>query len=136
KQQRRKALNEEKRRKRNLKSKGLDQIMENEAEESEDEWQGVGGAEGERSDEEDSEDEKMFDDVTKIKQDRMELAKEIAAEDAQMDQKMLMKILKDLETGNWKRRGGDSADGFDFYDEEDEVMRRYKMYQQSKLREK
>jgi hypothetical protein len=136
KEQRRKEIEEQKRLKKQMKSRGLDKIMENEAEESEDEWFGVGGADGERSDEENSEDEKMFDDITKIKQDRSELAKKIAAEEAVTDQKMLMKILKDLETGNWKRRGGGDTDGFDFLDEEDEVMRRYRMYQQSKLREK
>jgi hypothetical protein len=136
KEQRRKEIEEQKLLKEQMKSRGLDKIMEKEAEESEDEWFGVGGADGERSDEENSEDEKMFDDITEIKQDRSELAKKIAAEEAVTDQKMLMKILKDLETGNWKRRGDGDADGFDFLDEEDELMRRYRMYQQSKLREK
>lgn len=136
KKQRRQEVQNQKKLKKQMKSRGLDKIMENEAEESEDEWFGVGGAEGERSDEENSEDEMMFDDVTTIKQNRMELVQKIAAEDAVSDQKMLMKILKDLETGNWKRRGGSAVDGFEFMDEEDEVMRRYRMYQQNKLKEK
>lgn len=133
KQQRRQEVQDQKKMKKQIKARGLDKIMENEAEESEDEWVGVGGADGERSDEENSDDEKMFDDVTNIKQNRSELAKKIAAEEAETDQKMLLKILKDLETGNWKRRGG-GEEGLDFVDEEDEVMRRYRMYQQSKLR--
>ncbi|CDR42881.1 CYFA0S10e03422g1_1 [Cyberlindnera fabianii] len=132
---RRKDFIEEKRRKKELKSKGLDMIMENEAEESEDEWVGAGGADGEKYDEMDSEDEKMFDDITRVKENRSELVKRLNDESAESDQKMLMKILKDLETGNWKKRGrGEDMTGLDYEDEEDALIRKYRIYKQNKKR--
>ncbi|KAH3681023.1 hypothetical protein WICMUC_000004 [Wickerhamomyces mucosus] len=127
---------DQRRRKNEMKSRGLDKIMEAEAEESEDEWQGLGGMDGERSDVENSEDEKMYDDITKIKQNRSELAKRLAKESALADDAMVKRILQDLESGNLRRRGGGGGNAIDLDDEEeDEIIRKYRLYKQQRLRE-
>ncbi|KAG7837355.1 hypothetical protein KL943_001394 [Ogataea angusta] len=122
-----KRLAEQKRRKREreLRSKGLNQIMENEAEESEDEWQGMGGRDGEISDEENSEDEKMLNDATiDVNSDAIRqalLKNEVAADD-----EMVKKIYRDIKTGAFrKRRARDGAYELELSDDEDQQILEY-----------
>lgn len=126
-----------KQQKREMKAKGLDKMMEAEAEESEDEWHGIGGADGERSDEENSADEEMLDDYTKIKYKKEEILEKIRNESNAEDRSMLERLLKDLESGKLGKRGKDSDFDFDLDidDGEDEVMRSYRIYNQMKRRE-
>ncbi|KAG7742897.1 hypothetical protein KL923_000512 [Ogataea haglerorum] len=122
-----KRLAEQKRRhrERELQSKGLNQIMENEAEESEDEWQGMGGRDGEISDEENSEDEKMLNDAAiDVNSDAIRealLRNEVAADD-----EMVKKIYKDIKTGAFrKRRARDGAYELELSDDEDQQILEY-----------
>ncbi|KAG7908891.1 hypothetical protein KL906_003122 [Ogataea polymorpha] len=122
-----KRLAEQKRRKREqeLRSKGLNQILENEAEESEDEWQGMGGYDSEISDEENSEDEKMLNDAAiDVNGDAIRealLKNEVAADD-----EMVKKIYKDIKTGAFrKRRARDGAYELELSDDEDQQILEY-----------
>ncbi|KAG7896316.1 hypothetical protein KL908_000830 [Ogataea polymorpha] len=122
-----KRLAEQKRRKREqeLRSKGLNQILENEAEESEDEWQGMGGYDSEVSDEENSEDEKMLNDAAiDVNGDAIRealLKNEVAADD-----EMVKKIYKDIKTGAFrKRRARDGAYELELSDDEDQQILEY-----------
>ncbi|QPG74243.1 hypothetical protein FOA43_001568 [Brettanomyces nanus] len=109
-----------------FKEAGMAEILENEAVESEDEWQGIGGADGERSDQENSEDEKMLDDSTKIVVDEDRIRANLAQHDIQADDEMVKKIYRDLKTGAFrKRRAHDGAYELDLDDDEDDYMREF-----------
>lgn len=127
---------EAKRKKQEMKRKGLDKIMENEAEESEDEWQGIGGIDGERSDEENSEDEKMLDDYSKLKLNESQIAQLIANENLQNDEKMLHKILNDVNNGGFRKRGARNGVELEFSDEEDQVLQNYNRIRNERMRAK
>ncbi|KAI0853242.1 MRC1-like domain-containing protein [Daldinia vernicosa] len=113
------------------------EMVEEQAEESEDEYAGLGGADGEDSSEEDDELVKeMIDDVTSNDADAAKLAgffadRERAADAAQVD-----KLFRDITTGmlRKRRRGGDNND-FDLSDSDDggEARRRMKRRQFAKM---
>ncbi|KAI1657363.1 MRC1-like domain-containing protein [Daldinia decipiens] len=113
------------------------EMVEEQAEESEDEYAGLGGADGEDSSEEDEELVKeMIDDVTSNDADATKLAgffadRERAADAAQVD-----KLFRDITTGmlRKRRRGGDNND-FDLSDSDDggEARRRMKRRQFAKM---
>jgi len=125
-----------KRKRAEMKRKGLDKIMENEAEESEDEWHGLGGFDGERSDEENSEDEKMLDDYSKVKLNKSQIAKYYANEDLQNDEKMLHKILNDVNNGGFRKRGVRNGVELEFSDEEDAYLQQYNRIRNQRMRDK
>lgn len=127
---------EQKRKKLEMKRKGIDKIMENEAEESEDEWQGIGGYDGERSDEENSEDEKMLDDFSKVKLNKAELDKLIAKDSLKKDEEMLHKILNDVNNGGFRKRGARNGVELEFSDEEDAYLQQYNRIRNQRMREK
>lgn len=125
-----------KRQKLEMKRKGVDKIFENEAEESEDEWQGIGGADGDLSDEENSEDEKMLDDLNKQKFNQAEINKLIMKEDLLNDERMVHKVLHDIHNGGFRKRGARNELDLDISDEEDDVIRQYNIIKNQRLREK
>ncbi|KAI1303301.1 MRC1-like domain-containing protein [Xylaria venustula] len=134
-----KAAKREKRLKRKLDKKRSEAIgmIEEQAEESEDEYAGLGGADGEDSSEEDEELVKeMIDDTGNNDGDVAKLAglfadRERAADAAQVD-----KLFRDITTGmlRKRRRGGDGHD-FDLSDSDDggEARRRMKRRQFAKM---
>lgn len=118
-----------------MKRKGVSKMFEMEAEESEDEWHGVGGADGELSDEYDSELEKMVDDYTKTTFDPAEIRQMLAAEDKEYDEKIVNKILHDIKNGGFRRRGKGALD-IELSDDEDDELQRYHAKRRELLRQK
>ncbi|CCK69135.1 chromatin-modulating protein MRC1 KNAG_0C00220 [Huiozyma naganishii CBS 8797] len=108
-----------------LKEKGVSNFFEEEAEESEDEWHGIGGIDGEVSDEYDSEVEKMIDDYSRADMDPEEIRKLLVSENKEMDVKMVNKILFDIKNGNFRKRGRDTLE-LELSDEEDDDLRQYR----------
>ncbi|GME68391.1 unnamed protein product [[Candida] boidinii] len=118
------------------KKKGMGQILEQEAVESEDEWQGLGGIDGEGSDLENSEDEKMLDDGSNIKADVNKIRQNMAAEELNKDDEMIKKLYHDLKTGALRnRRARDGAYDLELSDEDEELARRFYAYRAQKQRD-
>ncbi len=94
------------------------------AEESEDEYAGLGGAsDDDMNDEENEDDRKMIDEDTQVGAgDGAKLAKLYADRERQQDEAAVSKLLKDITTGALRRKRGN--DDLDLSDEEDAVVRR------------
>lgn len=116
-------------------SKGLKNLMEEEAEESEDEWHGIGGIDGEQSDEYDSELEKMIDDYSKSNFDAGEIRKMLADEDKSTDMQMVNKILRDIKNGGFRKRARNTLE-LDLSDDEDDVLREYRIKKRELMKQK
>ena len=80
-------------------------MIDFEAEESDDEWFGVGGADGENSDGYDSELDRMIDDYSNTKSDPEFLRKKLMEEEKLHDKDMVDRILHDIENGGFRKRG-------------------------------
>ncbi|CDK26900.1 unnamed protein product [Kuraishia capsulata CBS 1993] len=117
-----------KKRERELKKKGLNTVFEQEAEESEDEWQGLGGMDGELSDQADSEDELLLDDATKFRMDESSVRRLLAKEDIVNDENAVRKLLEDIKTGRLRKRraAGGALDLELSDDEEEQVLNLYR----------
>ncbi|KAG0679095.1 hypothetical protein C6P41_004137 [Kluyveromyces marxianus] len=124
-----------KKRKAELKSSGINKIFEMEAEESEDEWHGVGGADGENSDDYDSELDDMLDDISRNKFDTAAIRQKLAAENKELDEKMINKILHDIKTGGFRKRGKGALD-LELSDDEDEFLREFRERRREEMRRK
>ncbi|KAL2404650.1 hypothetical protein ABEF93_006668 [Exophiala dermatitidis] len=100
------------------------EIVDEAAEESEDEYAGLGGASDEDiNDEENEEDRKMIDEDTQVGAgDEAKLAKLFADRERQQDEAAVSKLLKDITTGALRRKRGN--DDLDLSDEEDALVRR------------
>ncbi|KAF2193804.1 hypothetical protein K469DRAFT_551309 [Zopfia rhizophila CBS 207.26] len=108
-------------------------VVEEQAEESEDEYAGIGGASDDDSGEEDEEISKMMDE-SDIKVDERKIAAYYAERAKADDEKNINQLYKDVMNGGFrKRRGGDA---FDMSDSEDEVeqRRRKKQMEFQKMR--
>ena len=94
------------------------------AEESEDEYAGLGGAsDDEANDEENEEDRKMIDEDTQVGiGDEAKLAKLFADREREQDEAAVSKLMKDITTGALRRKRGN--DDLDLSDEEDAAVRR------------
>ncbi|KAL1878278.1 hypothetical protein Daus18300_002196 [Diaporthe australafricana] len=116
------------------KSKARD-MVEEQAQESEDEYAGLGGADGEDSDDDDAASvHEMIDDNTQNnKEDGVNLAKFYADRARADDEKQVDKLFKDITTGMLRRKRG--AGEFDLDDEDDggEARRRMKRRQFAKM---
>ena len=99
-------------------------IVDDAAEESEDEYAGLGGAsDDDLNDEENEEDRRMIDEDTQVGAgDGAKLAKLFADRERQQDEAAVSKLLKDITTGGLRRKRGN--DDLDLSDEEDAVVRR------------
>ncbi|SSD58885.1 uncharacterized protein SCODWIG_00646 [Saccharomycodes ludwigii] len=118
-----------------MKKKGIYELYDMEAEESEDEWHGLGGADGEESDEYDPELEKMVDDYTKQNFNPDEIRKLIASEEKAHDEKMVNKILHDIKNGGFRKRGRGALD-IELSDDEDDELKKYRLKKRELLRKR
>lgn len=103
--------------------KGYRKIIEGEAEESEDEWAGIGGADGEVEELANSEDERMIDNNFNIDLNDDEIRKKFMEEHQIKDRKQLDKLLDDLKNHRLVKRAGANLD---LSDEEDELLLNYR----------
>ncbi|KAF9771189.1 hypothetical protein IL306_011182 [Fusarium sp. DS 682] len=109
------------------------EMVEEQAEESEDEYAGLGGADGEDSDNESVASLKdIIDDAAGNDVDRAKLAALYAAREQAEDEKQVEKLFKDITTGMLRRKRGA---GFDLDDSDDdgEARRRMKRRQFAKM---
>ncbi|AQZ14011.1 MRC1 (YCL061C) [Zygosaccharomyces parabailii] len=109
-----------------LKAAGLMRLFEMEAEESDDEWHGIGGKDGEGSEEYDSDLEEMIDDFTKSNENFDDIRQLLVKENKEMDEKMITKILYDIKNGGFRKRGRNALE-LDLSDNEDEDLRAYRL---------
>ncbi|KAK3378112.1 hypothetical protein B0H63DRAFT_417914 [Podospora didyma] len=117
------------------KSKAREMVQE-QAEESEDEYAGLGGADGEySSDDDDHSVKEMIDDETKNNEtDERKLAAFYAERERASDEKQTDKLFHDLTTGQLrKRRHGGDFDGLSDEDDGGEAVRRMKRRQFAKM---
>lgn len=100
-------------------------IVDEAAEESEDEYAGLGGASDDSGDDEENEDDRrLIDQDTQIgKGDEAKLAGFYADRERERDEKEVSKLLKDITTGALRRKRG-VGDDLDLSDEEDAAARR------------
>ncbi|KAK6895499.1 Mediator of replication checkpoint protein 1 [Candida tropicalis] len=125
-------------RRKDMERRGLKNIIEGEAEESEDEWKGLGGVDGEVSDVANSEDERMIDNNFNIDLKNEEIRKKFMEDYQIKDQKELEKLLDDIKNHRLIKRAG-VANGLDIEisDEEDSLLEAYRrqklMEQQQRL---
>ena len=100
-------------------------IVDEAAEESDDEYAGLGGAsDDDANDEENEDDREMIDHDTQVgKGDEAKLASLYADRERKNDEAAVSKLLKDITTGALRRKRG-ANDELDLSDEEDAVARR------------
>ena len=126
-------------RRKEMERKGMKNIVEGEAEESEDEWKGLGGIDEEFSDVINSEDEKMIDNNFNIDLKNDEIRSKFMEEYQIKDQKELEKLLDDIKNHRLIKRAGVNSNGLDIEisDEEDQLLEAYRkqkfMEQQQRL---
>ncbi|KAE8390169.1 MRC1-like domain-containing protein [Aspergillus alliaceus] len=109
------------------KSKARD-VVEEAAEESDDEYAGLGGASDEDDDVEDAYDRQMINDDGGETVDEKQLAALNALHQRNADEKQVAKLLKDITTGALRRRRRD-GDEFDLDDSDDELLARRRQKQ-------
>lgn len=129
-------LYEEKIRRKELKSRkkqkelermGIKNVVEGEAEESEDEWHGLGGVDGDLSDDQaNSEDEKMIDNNFNIDLKNDDLRRKFMEEYQIKDQKELEKLLDDIKNHRLTKRVNGNGFDIELSDEEDELLAAYR----------
>lgn len=126
-------------RRKEMERKGMKNIVEGEAEESEDEWKGLGGIDEEFSDVVNSDDEKMIDNNFNIDLKNDEIRSKFMEEYQIKDQKELEKLLDDIKNHRLIKRTGINSNGLDIEisDEEDQLLEAYRkqkfMEQQQRL---
>ncbi|KAF2749596.1 hypothetical protein M011DRAFT_484996 [Sporormia fimetaria CBS 119925] len=108
----------------NKKTSWARDAIEEQAEESEDEYAGLGGASDEDSGEEDEQLAQMID-TSEVKVDEAKLAAYYAEKDKADDERNINQLYKDLMHGGLrKRRGGDAFDVSDDEDEREQRLRK------------
>ncbi|KAJ5153288.1 uncharacterized protein N7482_009766 [Penicillium canariense] len=119
--------------KKNSKAKN---IVDEAAEESEDEYAGLGGASDDSDGEEDAYDQQMINDQSGEVVDEKQLAALNAVHQRDRDEKDVAKLYKDITTGALRRRRGGGDDDFDLDDSDDERLarRREKQREFAKMR--
>ncbi|KAK6200019.1 MRC1-like domain-containing protein [Scheffersomyces amazonensis] len=131
---RRQELKQRKRRK-EMERRGIKDMVEGEAEESEDEWKGLGGIEGELSDQANSEDERMIDNDLNIDLKDEEIRKKFMEEYQIKDQKELEKLLDDIKNHRLTKKVGNGLD-LELSDEEDQLLAAYRRQRLKEQRER
>lgn len=112
-------------RRKEMERKGYNRIIEGEAEESEDEWAGLGGKDGEHDeDRPDSEDERMIDNNFNIDLNNEEIRNKFMEQYQIKDKKELEKLIDDIKNHKLVKR----SNGLDIElsDEEDEILLNYR----------
>ena len=114
---------------------GAREMVHEQAEESEDEYAGIGGAsDDEAGDGHDSDVEEMIDDEGKEVVDEDEIAAFWAEQDKAQDEKDVSKLFRDLQTGLFRKKRGADFDLDDSDDDDGEARRRAKRRQMAKIR--
>ncbi|KAL8392504.1 hypothetical protein RB595_002625 [Gaeumannomyces hyphopodioides] len=109
------------------------EMFEEQAEESEDEYAGLGGADGEDSDDDGQDVEGMIDDKTGVTEsDKTKIAALYADRERASDEKQVEKLFRDITTGMLRRKRGND---YDLSDDDDggEARRRMKRRQFTKM---
>ncbi|EER37806.1 conserved hypothetical protein [Histoplasma capsulatum H143] len=112
-------------------------VVDEVAEESEDEYAGLGGASDESAGEEDDIDLGMINDDSGEVVDEKELAALNATHSRQQDEQQVNKLMRDITTGALRRRRGAGGDDLDLSDSDDERLaarRRAKRREFAKMR--
>lgn len=122
---RRKELKARRRRK-EMERRGIKNVVEGEAEESEDEWKGIGGAEDEGSDQANSEDERMIDNDFNIDLNDEEVRKKFMEQYQIKDRKELEKLIDDIKNHKLTKRARANRFDIELSDEEDELLMAYR----------
>lgn len=107
-------------------NKELQEILQGEAVESDDEWQGIGGADGEVSDVADSEDERMIDNALDLDLNDDEVRKKFMEEYQIKDQAELEKLLDDIKNHRLTKRAAARGLELELSDDEDELLMAYR----------
>ncbi|KAG7192871.1 uncharacterized protein KQ657_001328 [Scheffersomyces spartinae] len=133
---RRQELKSRKKRK-DLERRGLRKLVDGEALESEDEWQGLGGAEGDFSDDQgNSEDEKMIDNSLLVDLNDEAVKKKFMQQYQISDTKELEKLLDDIKNHRLSKRGVGNGFDIELSDEEDELLMKYRQQKMKQQNEK
>lgn len=109
-----------------MERRGIKNIVDGEAEESEDEWKGIGGADREDSDQADSEDEKMIDNTLNIDLNDEEIRKKFMEDYHIKDRKELEKLMDDVKNHKLNKKARGNGFDIELSDEEDELLMQYK----------
>ncbi|AAS54118.1 AFR745Wp [Eremothecium gossypii ATCC 10895] len=131
----RKRAERNKLRRREMKKKGITKMLEMEAEESEDEWHGIGGSDNELSEDYDSEVEKMIDDYSVHSSNADHLRAILAKNERQHDENIVNKILHDISTGGFRRRGKGALD-LEMSENEDQELQQFRQKRRELLKQK
>lgn len=122
---RRKELRARQRRKK-LELKGLKNIVEGEAEESDDEWKGIGGMDNEDSDQANSEDERMIDNALNLDLNDDEVREKFMEQYRIKDRKDLEKLMDDVKNHRLVKRARGNRFDIELSDEEDQLLMAYR----------
>lgn len=122
---RRKELKARRRRK-ELERRGIKNVVEGEAEESEDEWKGIGGLDEEGSDQANSEDERMIDNNFNLDLNDDEVRKKFMEQYQIKDRKELEKLIDDIKNHKLNKRARANRFDIELSDEEDELLMAYR----------
>lgn len=122
---RRREVQSRKRRK-EMERRGLKGIVDGEAEESEDEWKGVGGADMEFSDQADSEDERMIDNTLNLDLNDEEVRRKFMEQYQIKDRSELEKLIDDIQNHKLTKRARANRFDIELSDEEDEILMEYR----------
>lgn len=101
-------------------------VFEGEAEESEDEWKGIGGADNEVSDQENSEDERMIDNNFNLVLNDEEVRKKFMEQYQIKDRNELEKLIDDIKNHRLSKRARSMRFDVELSDEEDEILMAYR----------
>lgn len=124
-------------REKKMKEMGLNKVMENEADESEDEFKGIGGDDGEASDVENSEDERMIDDAKNIQLKETEIRQKMLERELEEDKALVEKTYKDVKTHKLReRRAKDGVYDMELSDEDDDEYFKLKMLVRQQMEKK
>ncbi|GEQ71951.1 hypothetical protein JCM33374_g5637 [Metschnikowia sp. JCM 33374] len=109
-----------------MERKGLKGIVEGEAEESDDEWKGIGGMDKEDSDQANSEDERMIDNNFNINLNDEEVRKKFMEQYQIKDRHELEKLMDDIKNHRLTKRSRSNRFDIELSDEEDEILMAYR----------
>lgn len=118
-----------------MKNSGVSNMFDMEAEESEDEWHGLGGTEGEIIEDYDSDLERMIDDFSHTTSSADHIRQLLIAENKETDLKTVNKILHDLKNGGFRKRRHNDLE-LELSDDDDDELRNYRKRRLESMRKK
>lgn len=118
---------------RKMKQMGLNTVMENEADESEDEFKGIGGVDGEDSDEENSEDEKMIDYTKDIDLKENEIRQKFLEKELEQDKADVAQAYKKVQTHNFRDKKSNTDAFGELSDDDDDIYNRLRQLRNQRM---